>query len=163
VRARRHVNVGDVVRPNELVAELDPQPKLDALHEAQAKLAAAEATLHEATNNMERKRTLTTQGWSTKADYDAAERSFNTAKAQLEVTKAQLHAAEDQLGYAKLLADAPGVVISKSAEAGEVVRAAQTIVTVAHYDGVDAVFDVPARLTGVSGATWLGIPPGKEN
>jgi RND family efflux transporter MFP subunit len=143
---RRHVEVGQVVQPNDLIAELDPLPQLDALHQAQAKLAAAEATLHEASNNMERKRTLTNQGWSTKVDYDAAERAFQTAKAQLDVAKAQLHEAEDHFGYSQLRADAPGVVVSKSAEAGEVVRAGQTIVTVAHYDGADAVFDVPASL-----------------
>jgi RND family efflux transporter MFP subunit len=142
----RRVNVGDLVQPNDLIAELDPQPKLDALHEAQAKLARAEAALREASNNMERKRTLTNQGWATKVDYDAAERRFLSAKAEVDVAKAQLHAAEDQVSYTKLLADAPGVVVSKSAEAGEVVRAAQTIVTVAHYDGADAVFDVPASL-----------------
>jgi membrane fusion protein, multidrug efflux system len=76
---RRHVEVGQVVQPNDLIAELDPVPQLDALHQTQAKLAAAEATLHEATNTMERKRTLTGQGWATKTDYDAAERAFQTA------------------------------------------------------------------------------------
>ena len=40
---KRRVDVGQVVRPNDLVAELDPQPQRDALHEAQAKLAAAKA------------------------------------------------------------------------------------------------------------------------
>jgi len=143
---RRHVEVGQMVQPNDLIAEVDPVPQLDALHQAQAKLAAAEATLHEATNTIERKRTLTSQGWATKADYDAAEKAFQTAKAQLDVAKAQLHEAEDHFGYSQLRADAPGVVISKSAEAGEVVKAGQTIVTVAHYDGADAVFDVPASL-----------------
>jgi membrane fusion protein, multidrug efflux system len=143
---RRHVEVGQLVKPNDLIAELDPVPQLDALHQAQAKLAAAEATLHEASNTMERKRTLSSQGWATKADYDAAERAFQTAKAQLDVAKAQLHEAEDHFSYSQLRADAPGVVVSKSAEAGEVIRAGQTIVTVAHYDGADAVFDVPASL-----------------
>ena len=142
----RRVEVGQVVQPNDLIAELDPQPQLDALHQAQGKLAAAEATLHEATNTVERKRTLTNQGWATRADYDAAERAFQTAKAQLDVAKAQLHEAEDHFGYSQLRADAPGVVVSKAAEAGEVVRAGQTIVTVAHHDGADAVFDVPASL-----------------
>jgi len=142
----RHVEVGQVVQPNDLIAELDPQPQRDALQEAQARLAAAEATLHEASNNMDRKQTLLNQGWSTKTDYDAAERAFNTDTAQLDVAKAQLHEAQDHFGYSELRADAPGVVVSKSAEAGEVVRAGQTIVTVAHYDGVDAVFDVPASL-----------------
>ncbi len=42
---KRHVEVGQVVRPNDLIAELDPLPQRDALHAAQAKLAAAEATL----------------------------------------------------------------------------------------------------------------------
>ena len=143
---KRHVEVGQVVRPNDLVAELDPLPQRDALHAAQAKLAAAQATRHEASNNMERKQTLTRQGWSTKADYDAAERSFNTAQAQLDVAKAQLHEAEDHFSYSQLRADAPGVVISRSAEAGEVVQAGQTIVTVAQDGGTDAVFDVPATL-----------------
>src|SRR5512138_1603881 len=45
---KRHVEVGQVVRPNDLIAELDPVPQRDALHQAQAKLAAAQATLHEA-------------------------------------------------------------------------------------------------------------------
>jgi len=143
---RRHVEVGQVIQRNDLIAELDPVPQLDALHQVQAKLAAAEATLHEATNTIERKRTLMSQGWATKADYDAAEKAFQTAKAQLDVAKAQLHEAEDHFGYSQLRADAPGVVVSKSAEAGEVVKAGQTIVTVAHYDGADAVFDVPASL-----------------
>jgi membrane fusion protein, multidrug efflux system len=142
----RSVGVGDVVRPNDLVAELDPQPRRDALGEAQANLAAAEAALHEASNNMERTRTLTNKGWSTQVQFDAAERSFNTAQAKVDAAKAQLHEAEDLLSYTKLLADAPGVVISTGAETGEVVRAGQTIVTVAHDDGVDAVFDVPASL-----------------
>jgi len=142
----RKVDVGTPVQPNDLIAELDLQPQRDALHQAQAKLASAEATLHEASNNMDRQRTLVNQGWSTKVQYDAAERTFNTAKAQLDVAKAQLHEAQDHFSYSELRADAPGVVISKSAEPGEVVRAGQTIVTVAHYDGTDAVFDVPASL-----------------
>jgi multidrug efflux pump subunit AcrA (membrane-fusion protein) len=140
----RRVGVGVAVRPGDLVAELDPQPKRDALREAQANLAAAEAAFHEASNNMERKRALVNQGWSTKVEFDAAERSLSTARAKVDAAKAQLHAAEDQLTYTSLLADAPGIVISTGAEAGEVVRVGQTIITVAHYDGVDAVFDVPA-------------------
>src|SRR5215471_14580164 len=141
-----HVGVGQVVQPNDLIAELDPLPQRDALHEAQARLAAAEATVHEASNNMDRQRTLTSKGWATQVQYDAAERTFNTANAQLRVAKAQLHEAEDRVGYSELRADAPGVVISKNVESGGVVRAGQTIVTVAQSGGIDAVFDVPATL-----------------
>ena len=142
----RPVDVGQVVKPGDVVAELDPQPQQDALRAAQAKNAAAQATLHEATNNLERKGTLVGKGWTTRVEFDAAEKTFLSAKAEVDATAAQLHAAEDQLGYTKLLADAAGAVIATGAEAGEVVRAGQMIVTVAHDDGADAVFDVPASL-----------------
>jgi membrane fusion protein, multidrug efflux system len=142
----RRVDVGAIVKPGDLVAELDPQPKQDALRSAQAALAAAQATLHEAANNLERQRTLVGQGWSTRVQFDATEKAFLSAKAEVDSDAARLHDAEEQLGYTKLLADAPGAVIASGAEAGEVVRAGQMIVTVAHNDGADAVFDVPAIL-----------------
>jgi RND family efflux transporter MFP subunit len=142
----RKVDVGAVVKPGDLVAELDPQPKQDALRSAQAALAAAVAAFHEAANNMERQRTLVGQGWSTRVQYDATEKVFLSAKAEVDSNIAKLHSAEDQLGYTKLVADSEGPVIATGAEAGEVVRAGQMIVTVAHGDGADAVFDVPAIL-----------------
>ena len=142
----RRVDVGQNVKPGELVAELDPQPKQDALRAAQAKHASAQAALHEAANNIERQRVLVAQGWSTRVMFDAAEKKFLAAKADVDSAAADLHAAEDQLGYTKLLADSPGAVTAKGAEAGEVVKAGQMIVTVALDDGADAVFDVPASL-----------------
>ena len=142
----RRVDVGDIVKPGELVAELDAQPKQDALRAARAKHESAQATLHDAANNLERQRILVAQGWSTRVKFDDAQKTFLAAKADVDATAADLHAAEDQLGYTKLLADASGPVIAKGAEAGEVVKAGQMIVTVALDDGADAVFDVPASL-----------------
>ena len=108
--------------------------------------AAAQAAFHEAANNLERQRTLVRQGWSTRVQFDATEKAFLSAKAEVDATRPELHSTEDQLGYTKLLADSSGAVIATGAEAGEVVRAGQMIVTVAHDDGADAVFDVPASL-----------------
>jgi RND family efflux transporter MFP subunit len=142
----RKVDVGQVVQPGDLVAELDPQPQQDALRAARAINAAALAALHEAANNLDRQQALVNQGWSTRVQFDAATKAFLSAKAAVDGTAAGLHAAEDQLGYTKLLADSSGAVIAKGAEAGEVVHAGQMIVTVAHDDGADAVFDVPASL-----------------
>lgn len=142
----RRVNVGQTLRPGAPVAELDPQPQRDGVRTAQAALAAAQASLHEAGNNLERQRTLAAQGWSTRVQYDAAEKTFETAKSAVDAASAVLHTAEDQLGYTQLLADAAGVVTATGAEPGEVVRAGQMIVTVAQEGGFDAVFDVPASL-----------------
>jgi RND family efflux transporter MFP subunit len=142
----RRVDVGQEVRTNDLVAVLDPQPLRDALRTSKAKLAEAEAVLQEAAHNQERQRTLRSQGWSTGVQLDSAVRAFETARAEVDAAAAQVHDAEEKLGYTELRADTPGAVIAKGAEPGEVVRAGQTIVTVAHQDGADAVFDVPASL-----------------
>jgi RND family efflux transporter MFP subunit len=142
----RRVDVGQTLRLNDEVAELDPQPQRDAVRTAKAALTTAQAHLAEASNNMERQRTLLDQGWTTKVQFDAVERAYRTAKAEVESATAQLHTAEDRLGYSQLLADSPGVVTATGAEAGEVVRAGQMIVTIAEDHGIDAVFDVPASL-----------------
>ncbi len=76
----RRVDVGDVVKPGQLVAELDPQPKQDALRAARAKYESAQAVLREAANNLERQRILVAQGWSTRVQFDAAEKRFLSAK-----------------------------------------------------------------------------------
>jgi len=142
----RRVSLGQELRPGDPVADLDPQPQRDGVRTAQAALAAAQASLHEATNNLDRQRTLVGQGWSTRVQFDAAERSFQTAKSSVDAASAVLHTAEDQLGYTQLVADAAGVVTATGAESGEVVRAGQMIVTVAQHNGIDAVFDVPDSL-----------------
>jgi RND family efflux transporter MFP subunit len=142
----RRVNVGQELRPGDPVADLDTKPQQDGVRTAQAALAAAQASLHEATNNLERTQTLVGQGWSTRVQYDAAEKAFETAKAAVDATSAVLHTAQDQLGYTQLVADAAGVVTATGAEPGEVVRAGQMIVIVAQHNGIDAVFDVPDSL-----------------
>src|SRR5262249_19010687 len=142
----RAVGVGQVVQRGDVVAELDPQPARDDLRAARARHAAAQAALHETAKNFERQQTLANQGWSTRVQLDAIEKANLSAAADVAATAAQVHSAEDRLGYTKLVADASGAVIATGAEAGEVVRAGQMVVTVAHGDGADAVFDVPASL-----------------
>jgi len=143
---KRSVNVGQVVKPGDFVAELDPKPQQDAFRVAQANYAAAQAAVREATNNFERQRALVGKGATTRVLFDAAEKGLVSAKANVDATAAQLHTAQDQLGYGKLLADASGAVIATGAEPGEVVRAGQMIVTVAQNNGADAVFEVPDSL-----------------
>jgi RND family efflux transporter MFP subunit len=142
----RRIGIGQVVKPGDVVAEIDPLPQQDALRAAQARHVAAQAVLEETSKNLYRKKVLVQQGNTTWVQVDAAEQAYRSAEAQVDAAAAQLHSAEDQLGYTKLRADADGVVIATGAEAGEVVRAGQMIATVAHQDGADAVFDVPASL-----------------
>jgi multidrug efflux pump subunit AcrA (membrane-fusion protein) len=54
----RLVNVGDRIKPGQVLARLDPQDERNGLRSAQANLAAAQGQLTQARNNFERQRRL---------------------------------------------------------------------------------------------------------
>jgi len=142
----RTVNVGDVLKPGQVVARLDPQIQDNALRSAEANLASAEAVLAEARLTFSRQQQLLKDGWTPRANFDEAQQKLLTAEAQVDSARAQARTAQDQQSYTVLSADAPGAVTAVGAEAGEVVRAGQMIVQLAHEGGRDAVFDVPEQL-----------------
>ncbi|MFG1280516.1 efflux RND transporter periplasmic adaptor subunit [Xanthobacter autotrophicus] len=142
----RLVNVGDQVKPGQVLARLDPQDEQNALRSAQAALSAANANLSQTRNQYERQRQLLARGFTPRAQYEQAEQAFLNARSQVEDTEARLRMAEDRLGFTELKADSAGVVTQRRAEPGEVVQAGQPVVEVARRDGRDAVFEVPAAL-----------------
>lgn len=142
----RLVGVGERVTAGQQLAQLEPQNELNALRSAQANLAAAQAALTEARNRFERQETLLGQGWTTRGNFDQAEKARSTAEAQIESAEAQLKSAHDLVSFTQLDADAEGIVTATGAKGGEVVQAGQMIITLARQDGRDAVFDVPAQV-----------------
>ncbi|QQO37637.1 efflux RND transporter periplasmic adaptor subunit [Bradyrhizobium diazoefficiens] len=138
--------VGDRVKAGQVLARLESQNELSALRQAQASLAAAQGQLTQARNHFDRQETLLAQGWTTRANYDAATQARQTAQSQVDAAEAQLSSAHDLVGFTELKADAPGVITATGPVAGEVVQAGQMIARVARQDGRDAVFDVPAQL-----------------
>ena len=142
----RHVNVGDMVAPGEVVARLDPQIQRNALRSAQANLASVQAILTQAQLTFGRQQKLLKSGWTTRAAFDSAQQSLLTAQAQVDSAQAQVRIAQEVMGYTVLSADAAGAVTTVGAEPGEVVRAGQMVVRLAREGGRDAVFDVPEQL-----------------
>jgi RND family efflux transporter MFP subunit len=142
----RLVSLGDIVKPGQILAKLDPQDMASKLVAARADLAAAQAELTEATSDEARQRKLYKQGVAPQMRYEAAQRTLGVARARVVAAKAQVKLAEDQLGYTNLVSDVTGAVTETLAEAGEVVQAGQIIIRVANEEGRDAVFDVPEAL-----------------
>ncbi|WP_239992148.1 efflux RND transporter periplasmic adaptor subunit [Rhodopila globiformis] len=142
----RFVNVGDIVKPGQELARLDPQNELNALRAAQSQLNAAQAQLTQARAAFERQRTLLNQGHTPRAQFEIAEKALHTAQANADAAEVQVRVAADRVSYTVLQADAAGTVTARGAEPGEVVQAGQMIVTIARQNGRDAVFDVPAQV-----------------
>jgi len=142
----RSVGTGDRVKPDDVVAKLDPQNELNTLRSARAALSAAKARLEQDSNHFDRQDTLLKQGWTTRANFDQAQQALRTAQAAVDDAKAQLEIAEHRVSYTQLKAGLTGTITRRAAESGEVVQAGQMVFTVARDSGWDAVFDVPAQV-----------------
>lgn len=148
----RLVNVGDRVTAGQVLARLDAQNARNNLRSAESALNAANALLSQTRNTYERQRHLLDRGFTTRANYDAAEQAYLSAQSQVDNATAQLKIARDNVDYTEIHADAEGVITARGAEPGEVVQAGQMIVRIARENGRDAIFDVPANVFRVAPA-----------
>lgn len=140
---KRQVNLGEVVRPGQVLAQLDSQDLLLGQEAAKAAMQAARVNRDTLGSEYKRFIELKQQGFISAAELERRENAFKAAQAQLEQARAQADVQINQAGYALLRADAPGVVTGVDAEPGMVVGAGTPIVRVAHDGPRDIHFSVP--------------------
>ena len=141
--ASRSVNLGDTVKPGQVLARIDAQDLKLAEAAASAAVAAARTNRDQAGQDYKRFVDLQRQGFISAAELERRDSAFKAAQAQLEQAKAQADVQGNQAGYAQLVADAPGVVTGVFAEPGQVLGAGTPVVSVALDGPRDIVFSVP--------------------
>lgn len=147
----RLVDVGDHVTAGQVLARLDPRDLEANAALAAASVSAAEAQVAQSQATFERVNTLFQQGLATRAKLDEAQAALDSAQAALTAAQSQQASADELVGYAELTANAAGIVLTRSAEAGQVVGSGQAVFSIAEDGPRDAVFDVfDAALEGVS-------------
>ncbi len=163
---QRPVEPGQHVRAGQLLAELDARDYELAAQAARAQVAAASTQRDLAAADLERFTRLRAQNFISGAEIDRRTAALKSAQAQLAQAQAQLAAQGNQAGYARLAADAAGVVTGVDAEVGQVVAAGTPVVRLARDGARDAVFAVPedrvaALRVGqpVEVAPWAGGAP----
>ncbi len=139
----RPVDIGDKVAEGDLLARLDSQDQQNALKAAQSDVAAAQAFVEQSRTQEERQRKLLADGYTTRNQYDNAQRRYTQAQAELSSAQAKLRSAQDTLSYTELRADRAGVITAKGAEPGQVVASGQMVVRLADPNEREAVFQVP--------------------
>lgn len=144
----RKANVGDVVSTGRVLATLDPTQLQQSRDIAAAQLVSAEAQLTTAAASEQRMATLLKQDNTSQAVYDAAKQALDTARSSVESAKAGLDKANEQLGYAQLTAEFPGVITAVGAEPGQTVSAGQMVITLAGASEREVAIDVPSELAG---------------
>lgn len=127
----RLVDVGDRVKPGDLLARVDPNDYQLAVKSAQANLAAAVKQVE--TTDLARKRAeqLFAKNVTPKSELEQASLSYDQAVSARDSASSSLEQARNQVSYADLKSDQNGIVTTINADVGQVVGSGTPVVTVA--------------------------------
>jgi membrane fusion protein, multidrug efflux system len=142
---RRLVEVGERVKKDQPLAELDPQDVRLQLEAMRAQVAAAEANLQTVRAERERYKTLLARNLVSRSQYDNAENLYRAGEARLKQVRAEFNVTNNQAGYAVLRASANGVIARRMVEVGQVVAAGQTVFTMAADGERDVLISLPEQ------------------
>ncbi|RTE67402.1 efflux RND transporter periplasmic adaptor subunit [Amphritea opalescens] len=166
------VQVGDVLKKGELIAQIDNLTQQNALKEAQASLQsinaqykAKQAQIKAAQAEFKRKQNLLADGATSQAEYDAAESALAVYRAELDQLSAEkqksiisVDNAELDLGYTTITSPIDGTVVYVSVEEGQTVNNSQSTPSIIEL----AQLDVMTIKAQVSEADIINVTAGQE-
>ena len=164
------VKLGQTVKANDLIAEIDSTTQKNNLRTAEASLANMHAQLKEkqATlvlneQTLSRQKAMLAKHAVSQAEYDKAAADLNVTQAQIESLKAQIKAAEvavetarANLGYTQITAPIEGTVLSIVSQEGQTVNATQSAPTIVILGQLDRM----TVYTEISEADIVRVKPG---
>jgi macrolide-specific efflux system membrane fusion protein len=166
------VQLGDEVKAGDLVAEIDSTTQENNVRNARAALASTRAqrsvqvaNLKQAELAFERQKVMLAQEATSRADYEAAEATLGSTRAQIEALDAQivqgqtaLDTAQANLGYTRITAPMDGTVVAIVAKEGQTVNANQAAPTIIKLAKLDTMV-VSAE---ISEADVIKVKPGQK-
>ncbi|MFU0507841.1 efflux RND transporter periplasmic adaptor subunit [Pseudaminobacter sp. NGMCC 1.201702] len=146
---------GGLVRPAELLFQIDPRPSQVALDAAKAQLQQATVLLDQAEIDFRRAETLAPNGTVSRKTFDDAQAARRQRQAQVEIAKAAVAAAELDLSFTRVTAPIAGRVDRVLVTEGNLVTggnagAATLLTTIVSTDPLYVYFDIDE-------ATYLGF------
>lgn len=155
---RRNVDLGSIVQAGDVLMEVDPKDIQQTVSIGSAQVYAAESQLRLAESNLHRYQQLYEQNAISRAQYDQYQNAYDSALAAVQQAAAQYAQSSNQLGYSALYADSGGVISAVNAEAGQVVSAGQTVITLVRDGEREVEIDVPEnRLAELRAARQIRV------
>jgi len=145
----RLVDIGAVVKKDQMLMRLDPSDLQLSANAALAQVAAAKANDDVAQATLKRSQELAKQNFISAGALDQAIGAANASRAALAAAQATSALGANATQYGVLRADADGVVTALSAEVGQVVAAGTPVLKVSAGAGKDVVFAVPQSVAGL--------------
>jgi len=139
----RMVEVGSHVKRGQPLLQLDPTQEALQVAAAGADADAARSRVAQARVDVKRTEQLLAQNFASQAELDQQRLLPSQAEAQLRSAQARQQLNANMRGFTTLVADRDGVVSAINAEAGQVVAAGQSIVTVAADGEREVSISVP--------------------
>ncbi len=124
-----YFDVGDRVKPGQLILRIDEREAAQALAGSQAQLAQAQANLQNAKSTYERAKQMFAQKFISQAALDKAEADYRVAVAQAAASSAGASQAGLAHAYTAVIAPYGGVVASRHVEVGEMVMPGKPLMT----------------------------------
>lgn len=136
---------GQLVKPNEVLAEIDPRPFQVVVTQAEGQLARDQALLANAKVDLERYRTLVAQDSIATQQLDTQKALVSQYEGSVRADRGNLDSARLQLSFTKVLAPVGGRIGLKQVDVGNMIRASDTtgIVVITQLQPIDVVFAVP--------------------
>ncbi|HXZ47775.1 MAG TPA: efflux RND transporter periplasmic adaptor subunit [Usitatibacter sp.] len=113
----------DRVKQGQVLLELDPALLQAQVHQDEAALANARASLDLARSNEKRAQELIEQEYISRQDFDAAVEARKSAEAQVAQATATLGKDRTNLGYTVIRSPVSGVVVNRAVDLGQTVAA----------------------------------------
>ncbi len=137
---------GEHVKAGEVLAKIEDRSYVDQLHQAEAGVAQAEASLQNAKLSLARNQSLVDRGIAARKDLDDARMQSSVAEASVQQAQGALSLARLQLQRATITSPLDGVVVKRFVGVGEQVdgTAAQPLVEVASLTEVELAVNLPA-------------------
>ena len=142
---------GQVVKPGDLIAQIDPRPYQATLQEDQAILKLDEAHLANAEANLQRYQTLVKQDSIAQMQVDDEDAKVLQLKATIAQDNATIFNAQTQLGYTTITSPITGVTGIRKVDVGNIVQPTGAggdttpIVTVTQIQPISVVFTLPQK------------------
>lgn len=138
---------GDLVRPGQLLFQIDPRPFQVALNAARAELKQATVLLDHADIAFGRAQSLAPNGTVSRKTYDDAQATRRQRQAQVDIAKAAVAAAELDLSFTRVTAPIGGrvdrvLVTEGNLVAGGYAGASTLLTTIVSTDPVYVYFDI---------------------
>lgn len=146
--SKRLVDVGDRVKRDQPLAELDSQDVRLQLQASGAQVAAAEANLQTVRAERERYKALLARNLVSRSQFDNLENQYRAAEARLKQVRAEDDVARNQTEYAVLRASQDGVIARRMLEVGQVVAAGQGVFTLAVDGEREVAISLPEQSFG---------------